>query len=101
MYGVSYDDVPTDEAIDLALSLPQGSAYRGALSADGAWSHERHRMADMVDLLMIVNWRLMGCPEQYKPAPVVRPGDAERRAAARMQAKRASERIESTSWKEA
>lgn len=101
MYGVSYDEVQTDEAIDLILSLPGGSAYKAAASPALAWSADQHRLADVLDVLLVVNWRLMGCPAEYKPSPVERPGDAERREAARMRAKRASERIESITWKEA
>lgn len=100
-YGVSYDEVPTDEAIDLALSLPPGSAYMASIGAGHAWSAERHRMADVVDLLLIINWRLMGCPADCKPDPVERPGDAERRRRALAQARTAREKIEGTEWREA
>lgn len=101
MYGCSYDEVPADEAIDLIMSLPPGSAYKAALSPDLAWSADQHRLADVLDVLLVVNWRLMGCPAEYKPSPVERPGDAERRQRARARSRSAAEKIEKTKWKEA
>lgn len=99
-YGASYDDVPTDEAIDLVLSLPPGSAYRASLDPDDAWDEALCQMANVLDLLLIVNWRLMGCPEQYRPEPVPRPGDAKRRAEAARRAASAREKIEGIEWEE-
>lgn len=100
-YGASYDDVPAGEAVDLILSLPPGSAYKAAASPALAWSDAKHWMADVMDLLLIVNWRLMGCPVELKPAPVERPGDAELRIRAREKAREAREKIEGTEWEEA
>ena len=93
--------MPADEAIDLVVSLPPGSAYKAAASPDLAWSAERHRLADLLDVLLVVNWRLMGCPAEYKPSPIERPGDAEQRRRARERTRSAVEKIENTKWKEA
>ena len=93
--------MPTDEAIDLVLSLPPGSAYRAALDPDDAWDEARYQMASVLDLLLVINWRLMGQPERYRPDPVPRPGDAKRRAEAARKAASARKKIESIEWEEA
>lgn len=83
------------------LTLPPGSSYRGASGGDASWSAERHQLADVLDVLLVINWRLMGCPDEYKPSPIERPGDAERRRAARAKARKARKKIEDTQWGEA
>lgn len=100
IYRVSYDDVPTDEAIDLVLTLPQESRYRAAVDPSAGWSGGQHQMANVIDLLMVINWRLMGCPSTYKPEPMERPGDRELRIQAMRRARRVRERIESTEWED-
>lgn len=98
IYSVAYDDVPTDEAIDLVLTLPWGSAYLRAQNPVYAWNQDQYQMANVMDALSVINWRLMGCPSRYKPEPVERPGDKAMRLAAAKKAKDAARRIESTRW---
>ena len=93
--------MPADEAVDLVLTLPMGSRYKTAANPAAGWTAERHLMADVVDVLMVINWRLMGCPDVYRPEPVERPGDRELRELARKAARDAAEKIESTEWEEA
>lgn len=91
--------MPTDEAIDLILSLPAGSLFRAALNPVNAWTEDQHRGALTVDLLTIINWRLMGCPPEHKPDLIERPGDAERKALAKKRAQEARKKIENTKWR--
>ena len=49
MYGVRYEDVGVDEAIDLIETLPRGSLWRSASSPFGEWTDERERAAEIVD----------------------------------------------------
>lgn len=100
LYGASYDDVPTDEAIDLVMTLPQGSRYRAAVDSSAGWSGGQHQMANVIDLLMVINWRLMGCPSLYRPEPLERPGDRERLMRSRRRARAVNEKIEGTRWEE-
>lgn len=58
-------------------------------------------MVDVMDALRVINWRLMGCPDKYKPEPIERPGDRERRLAAVKKSRSVREKIESTQWREA
>lgn len=97
---MSYDDVSTVEAIDLARMLPQGSEFRAARNKNDAWSDEQHRAADVMDALLVINWRLMGCPDQFEPSPIERPGDRERSLQARKRAKASKETIENTKWED-
>lgn len=97
---MSYDDVSMVEAIDLARTLPRGSSFRAAINKNEAWSEEQHRAADVMDALLVINWRLMGCPDQYKPSPIERPGDRERSLQARKRAKASKETIENTKWED-
>lgn len=97
-YHVSYEDVPTEEAIDLIRSLGPGSRYAGAINPSLKWTLELYQMANIVDYLAVINWRLMRCPEEYTPEPIERPGDRERTEKAKAAAKRTRQIIEHTKW---
>lgn len=97
---MSYDDVPTDEAIDLVRTLPPGSRYVAATDPLGSWPDERHRSADVVDALMVVAWAL-GAYKADEPPRVVRPRDAWAREVAAGRARAARAQVEDGDWEEA
>lgn len=49
VYHCAYDDVPTDEAIDLIQTLPDGSRYLSTLDPRHAWTLGEKRLADIQD----------------------------------------------------
>ena len=100
VYGVSYDEVPTEEALDLIATLPQGSRFVAATDPLRAWSDERHLAMDVVDGLSIVAWRLGTWPGMDEPPRVTRPRDALARAASRRAAMAAKAELEADVWEE-
>lgn len=100
VYGVAYDDVPTDEAVDLVLTLPRGSMWRASRRPYGEWSDADERAADVVDALSrFMTLYATGSTEGARLA--TRPRDMEEAAMERERARRAKEAIESTVWEEA
>lgn len=67
---------------------------------DDAWTNDQYQIANVLDLLLVMNWHLAGRPPEGKPAPVPRPGDAQRRAQAAKKARKVAETIENTKWEE-
>lgn len=99
-YHVAYDDVPTREAIDLVLTLPPGSMWRRALRPEDGWDDARYMLANAVDLLNLINWRLANCPGEAPPR-VERPGDRQKREQASRKVSRVRRILEETVWEEA
>lgn len=97
---MSYDSLPIVETIDLIRSLPMGSLYRGSINKRDAWTLGQYRTADILDFLMVINWRLMGCPEEYIPVSVTRPGDADKKAKSAAKRNSIKKIIENTTWEE-
>lgn len=97
-YGCSYDELETEEAIDLIITLPSNSRWRAARSTHDLWTSEQYRHADVMDMLNVINWRLAGCPSDYQPTPIERPLDKIINEHKRVSAKRAKEIIENTTW---
>lgn len=106
VYGISYDDVPTDEAIDLIQTLPPDALVRSEEAGEEQWTRLDHRLADILDYLQVINSRLASLAN---PAidftPMERPGDRKRREAEagrrRERARRTRAKMESTEWEEA
>lgn len=88
-YSVRYEDVELGEALDLVLSLPQGSHFKGSLVPALKWTQEQYALADINDILAILLWRMAGCPGEM-PQLTERPGD---RAMHESQAKAEKERV--------
>lgn len=92
MYNVRYEDVEVDEAIDLILTLPKGSAYVSVTCPERSWTVEQESMADLIDALafMLRGW------DKY----VRRPSDVAAQHRAVERARRARAVIERTNWEE-
>lgn len=100
VYHVAYEDVPTDEAIDLIATLPRGSLWRSAQVEFGEWDDARENSADVVDAI----WKLISLlsdAHTTEGAPTVaRPQDLRERKMAAERARAVRERIEGTRWQE-
>lgn len=96
-YGVSYDEVAADEAVELARMLPAGSRFKAAAHPALAWSDERRMLADVGNLLYVCAARLSGDRGELS-LPFEPPETAAMRAEARKRARAVRERIESTEW---
>lgn len=96
-YHVRYEDVDPEEAVDLILTLPAGSAWRDARSPYGSWSEEREGTADVLDQIARFMW-LFATGSTEGVQLVTRPSDLARQEAARRRAKAARERMETTEW---
>lgn len=99
VYGVAYDEVPTDEAVDLVLTLPRGSAWRAAGVAHGEWGDAREDSADVVDMLARVI-QLVATGSTEGAWRVTRPSDLRRMDAERARAAEARRRMDETEWEE-
>lgn len=99
-YGASYDDVPTDEAIDLVLTLPPGSKYMSALDPRLSWSEARTLVADIIDRLYSMQWSQGGISGD-EPPHVVRPHELQEREAEREKRASVQDKIHNTKWKDA
>lgn len=97
-YHTAYEDVPTDEAIDLIRTLPAGSLYKQAVSIVESWSESDYFHANVLDCLRIINWRLAGCPDK-PPLLIQRPAEIEAQKQAKKKAKATKRKIETTNWK--
>ncbi|MCI6547588.1 MAG: hypothetical protein MR415_02950 [Coriobacteriaceae bacterium] len=96
-YGVRYEDVAADEAMDLIYCLPSGSAYLAALNPQWAWSAEHGAIADVCDLLLR-HERLSATGTTEGAQRVTRPGDVYERRNALEKAKKAKKKMETTKW---
>ena len=92
--------MPTDEAIDLVLTLPAGSLWRASLRPEDAWGDRDYMLANAVDLLNLINWRLAMCPGSA-PERLERPGDRQKREQAARKVSRVRRILEETKWEEA
>lgn len=96
-YGVGYEEVDTDEAIDLILTLPRGSLYIAKKYPEYAWSEARELTADIQDTLVALVYATHG----QKDAPkIVRPSDVVARKKAMARAKTAKQKIETLEWEQ-
>lgn len=92
--------MPTDEAIDLVLTLPRGSLWRSAQLEFGEWDEAREGVADVVDAIWALI-SLLSVARTTEGAPrVTRPSDLRERKAARERAARVREAIGKTRWVE-
>ena len=89
-YGVRYEDVEPDEAVDLAFTLPQGSLLVSALHPELSWTAEREAIADLQDTI----YSVFG----FTDVRVTRPRDLVIRQKARQKAQATKEKIENTKW---
>lgn len=91
------------EAVDLIVTLPQGSHYVAKRYPELAWEPWRDAIADVQDTLLAIASAQAGNADN--PPKVMRPRDRIRQRKARMaqQVKRQSvrERINNTQWEEA
>lgn len=99
-YGVSYDDVPTEEAVDLIETLPAGSLYVMATDPARSWSELREASADVQDALTQSAFAVRGIDPNLAPR-VTRPRDVMARIEAASAARETSRRIRETKWEEA
>lgn len=99
-YHVSYLDVPTAEAVQLALMLREGSSYLAALDPSRAWSNVESQLADLMDGLSRLTHMLSDAHTTEGAQLVVRPGQAKAAQAERERARTARRRIEETEWEE-
>ena len=90
-YGVRYEDVEPDEALDLALTLPHGSLLISALNPELSWTPEREMIADLQDTIYEVFWG----QGKYR---ITRPADIVARKKARDKARKTKQKIENTKW---
>lgn len=98
-YGVSYDDVELDEALDLVETLPAGSLFKASLGPVFEWSNERRMAADIANLLYICACRLSGRTDELS-LPYTTPESRQRSAAYAEKSRRVRESIENTEWEE-
>lgn len=96
-YGVRYEDVAADEAIDLICCLPSGSSYLAALNPQWAWSAEHGAIADVCDLLLRQE-RLTATGNTEGSQHVTRPIDVYERSKALDKAREAKKKMETTKW---
>lgn len=96
-YGVRYEDVAADEAIDLIYCLPSGSAYLAALNPQWAWGAEHGAIADVCDLLLRQE-RLTATGTTEGAQHVTRPADVYERRRALDKAREAKDKMETTKW---
>ncbi len=102
VYHVAYDDVPTDEAIDLIETLPDGSLYVAATFPERAWSEERQLATDVCDTLWWLIWATaMDHEKAAEPPRTPRPEDLVRQAAGAERRRSARERLENARREEA
>lgn len=94
LFAVKYEEVDMDEAIDLILSLPHGSAYVSAVKPEYAWSEHKEALADIADIIYRVAY-------PGGEVRVMRPADHIAQRNALNKARSARAKIENTQWQEA
>lgn len=100
-YGVRYEDVETDEAIDLIYTLPPKSLYVCTVDPRLRWDETGYMLAQLIDLSWLIAWKLSGNQDEWEPPKLDRPGDEEARKAALEAAKAVKRRMEQTEWSDA
>lgn len=96
-YGVGYEEVAIDEAIDLAITLPRGSLYVAKKHPEASWSEARELIADVQDTIISLAYALRGVKDAPK---IVRPADVIARKQAMKKAQSAKKRIEMLEWEQ-
>lgn len=95
-----YEDVPTDEAVDLIESLPDGSLWAAATDPLRSWALERHLAANVVDAIALIAYRIGAFDGASEPPRVTRPRDVAARRADAERARIVRSRLESGGWEE-
>ncbi len=99
VYGVRYEDVEPDEAVDLIMTLPAGSLWRSSQIEYGEWDEQRSGFADVVDAVYALAQLIAkGSTEQAQRT--VRPETLRARKAAASKAGATRRRILDTKWEE-
>lgn len=92
--------MPTDEAVDLVMTLPRGSLWRSSRRPYGEWTEAEELAANVVDAInRLIQLYATGSTEGARRT--VRPHTLEAADAERDRAKRAKEKIMNTAWEEA
>lgn len=99
LYHVSYDEVPTDEAVDLVLTLPRGSLWRSSREEFGEWTDEEERHAEVIDEVERLI-RLIATGTTEGSQRLTRPADLRARKADSERARSVRERIKQTKWED-
>ena len=92
--------MPTDEAIDLILTLPRGSMWRSSRVEFGEWDEARENSADVVDAIWALISLLSSARTTEGAPSVTRPSDMRARKAARERAASVRRKIAETKWEE-
>lgn len=103
-YHVAYDDVPTDEALDLIAQLPSGSAYLASINPADAWDETQYLIANLVDAVNVMAHG-MRYTEDFKPVMTpARRAEAKRveenTEKAKEKVREVKRKLENTKWKE-
>ncbi len=92
--------MPTDEAVDLVMTLPRGSLWRSSRRPYGEWTEAEELAANVVDSInRLIQLHATGSTEHAQRT--VRPSMLEEAEAERERARRAKEKIMGTTWEEA
>lgn len=98
-YHVKYEDVDDlGEALDLVLTLPQGSLYVSRKWPERSWSEAHELAADIQDCLIECACGLRGVDNAPK---VVRPKDIIARRVATEKRRKVRDKLKNTLWEEA
>lgn len=98
-YHCCYDQVDSDEALDLIFMLPQGTRFRASQNEVYSWSDLEHFLANIQDAIYQLACFGSGIPADEIPR-VTRPVDIAARKKAHEKRIQARKRIENTQWKE-
>ncbi len=96
-YSCSYDDVGVDEALDLVLTLPQGSLYISKKYPQHSWSEAKEISADIRDWIAQLAFAMRGLTN---PPHIIRPADAIADAKSKEKARKARTILEGGKWKD-
>lgn len=88
-----------DEACDLILMLPDGSAYIRKVAPARAWNEAKHNTADIIDALWEIAASRAGVPIADAPH-ITRPAQMLARIEKKKAVKAAKSKIENTKWEE-
>lgn len=97
-YGTRYEDVPTDEAIDLVRTLGPWTDYMSSVAGYRGWEPMEYRLADLTDAVLRLTHMLSDARTTEGASTVPRPGSGRRAAEAKRKAARTREYIESQEW---
>lgn len=101
---MAYDDVPTDEAIDLISHLGAGSAYLASIHPADEWDETQYLIANLVDAVNVLAHG-MRYTEDYKPLSTPARREEAKRVEentqkAKEKVKQVKKILEETKWKE-